>query len=179
MADGCEVHYRKKAVRIDPAAKEVFFADGTSVRYTTLVSTLRSTRFWPWRVSAWLRNRTRTCRFWCLTSAQSAGQQCPADHWLYNPDAHCGLHRVGFYSNVDAEIIPASDRQERTHISFYVERAFRGGDKPAQEAVAAYAASVVSELQSWGFIGQVEVMDPTWIDVAYTYSWPGSPLGLP
>ncbi len=26
----------------------------------------------------------------------------------------------------------------------------------------------------WGWIGEVEVIDHTWIEVAYTWSWPGS-----
>ena len=30
------------------------------------------------------------------------------------------------------------------------------------------------ELQEWGFLEAAEVVDPTWIDVAYTWSWPGS-----
>lgn len=31
------------------------------------------------------------------------------------------------------------------------------------------------ELQNWQFIKEVEeVVDPIWIDVAYTWSWPGS-----
>ncbi|RMG32517.1 MAG: protoporphyrinogen oxidase-like protein, partial [Methanobacteriota archaeon] len=29
-------------------------------------------------------------------------------------------------------------------------------------------------LQAWQFIGQPEVVDPTWIEVAYTWAWPGS-----
>jgi len=33
---------------------------------------------------------------------------------------------------------------------------------------------VVEELQDWGYIGNAEVVDPTWIDVAYTWAWPGS-----
>jgi hypothetical protein len=32
----------------------------------------------------------------------------------------------------------------------------------------------VAELQAWGFIEEAEVVDPTWIEVAYTWSWPGS-----
>jgi hypothetical protein len=32
----------------------------------------------------------------------------------------------------------------------------------------------VDELHEWGFIGRVEALHPTWIDVAYTWSWPGS-----
>jgi hypothetical protein len=41
-------------------------------------------------------------------------------------------------------------------------------------ALAAYCDDVARELQEWGMIGDVEVQDPTWIDVAYTWSWPGS-----
>ena len=33
---------------------------------------------------------------------------------------------------------------------------------------------MIAELQSWEFIGELEVMDSTWIDVAYTWSWPRS-----
>jgi len=41
-------------------------------------------------------------------------------------------------------------------------------------ALAAYCEDVARELQEWEMIGDVEVQDPTWIDVAYTWSWPGS-----
>ena len=53
-------------------------------------------------------------------------------------------------------------------------RSASGGEKPAAEAVAAYAQAVVQELQAIGFIDAAEVVDPTWIDVAYTYTNPGS-----
>jgi hypothetical protein len=33
---------------------------------------------------------------------------------------------------------------------------------------------VVGELQEWEWIQDLEVVDPTWIDVGYTWSWPGS-----
>ena len=33
---------------------------------------------------------------------------------------------------------------------------------------------LTAELQEWGWIDAVEVSDPTWIDVAYTWSWPSS-----
>ena len=33
---------------------------------------------------------------------------------------------------------------------------------------------VVRELQDFGYITDVEVLDPTWIEVAYTWSWPHS-----
>jgi hypothetical protein len=33
---------------------------------------------------------------------------------------------------------------------------------------------VIEVLRDWGFIERAEVVHPTWIDVAYTLSWPGS-----
>ena len=59
-------------------------------------------------------------------------------------------------------------------MSLYIERAYAGGQRPSAEDTARYADAVVRELQDWGFLGAVEVVDPTWIDVAYTWSWPGS-----
>jgi hypothetical protein len=34
--------------------------------------------------------------------------------------------------------------------------------------------SIAQELQEWGWIDGTEVIDPTWIDTAYTWSLPGS-----
>ena len=59
-------------------------------------------------------------------------------------------------------------------MSLYVERAYPGGEKPSETDIAQYVQHSVRELQEWGFIKEVEVVDPTWIDVAYTWSWPGS-----
>jgi len=37
-----------------------------------------------------------------------------------------------------------------------------------------YTNKVVEELKAWGYLDNAEIVDPTWIDVAYTWSWPGS-----
>jgi hypothetical protein len=55
-----------------------------------------------------------------------------------------------------------------------VERSFRGGERPSDGAIEEFCVQVVEELREWGFIGRVEAVHPTWIDVAYTWSWPGS-----
>jgi len=52
-----------------------------------------------------------------------------------------------------------------------VERAFRCGAAPGAEEVSEYADSVVDELQDQGFIADALVVDSTWIDAAYTWSW--------
>ena len=45
---------------------------------------------------------------------------------------------------------------------------------PTAAARSAFADAAVAELQGAGYLGAVDVVDPTWIDVAYTWSWPGS-----
>ncbi len=79
-----------------------------------------------------------------------------------------------FYSNVDTSFLPASSRADKDRVSIYVEQAYPGGNRPDETEIEAYSRVVVAELQSWGFIGEAEVVDPTWIEVAYTWSWPRS-----
>ena len=63
---------------------------------------------------------------------------------------------------------------KKDRVSIYVERAFTGSAKPSADETSRYSNEVVRELQDWGFIEDVEVADPTWIDVAYTWSRPDS-----
>jgi hypothetical protein len=56
----------------------------------------------------------------------------------------------------------------------YVEKAYSSGCEPSALETQRLCEMVVEELRSWGWISDVEVIDPTWIDVAYTYSWPNS-----
>jgi hypothetical protein len=46
--------------------------------------------------------------------------------------------------------------------------------RPSEREVASYAAEAVAELREWGFVEDVEVVSPTWVEVAYTWSLPGS-----
>ncbi len=59
-------------------------------------------------------------------------------------------------------------------MSAYVEKAYPGGQRPTSDEINTISQSMIAELQAWGWIGTVEVVDPTWIDVAYTWSVPGS-----
>jgi protoporphyrinogen oxidase len=102
------------------------------------------------------------------------GERCPDDHWVYIPQSRAGFHRVGFYSNVDVTFLPLSARKAKERVSIYVEKAYLEGQKPDKGEAKALCEAVVRELQEWGWIGEVEVVDPTWIEVAYTWSWPGS-----
>jgi protoporphyrinogen oxidase len=81
---------------------------------------------------------------------------------------------VGFYSNVDPSFLPASRWERRDCVSIYVEKAYCEGEKPTKQELDKLCQDIVEELQEWGWIKATEVVDPTWIDVAYTWSWPGS-----
>jgi protoporphyrinogen oxidase len=102
------------------------------------------------------------------------GPRCPDDHWIYVPSSASGFHRVGFYSAVDPQFLPFSARSSFDRVSIYVERAYLPENRPSKEEEAKYVQRVVRELQDLGYITDVEVLDPTWIEVAYTWSWPRS-----
>jgi protoporphyrinogen oxidase len=109
-----------------------------------------------------------------LNIGATRGPRCPEEHWLYIPDSVSGFHRVGFYSNVDKSFLPFSSREKNDRISIYVERSYPGGQKPYKAAMEKYSKAVIAELRDWGYIDQPDVIDPTWIDVAYTWSWAAS-----
>ncbi len=174
MAGACDIHYGKRAVEIDLANREIGFSDGSSVNYNGVLSTLPLNKVLQMAGIETEAKADPHTAVLVLNIGAQRGAACPDDHWLYNPDAKSGFHRVGFYSNVDRSFQPKSAREANKGVSIYVERAYRDGDKPTAAEIQAYADAVVAELQAWGYIGEVDVVDPTWIDVAYTWSYPDS-----
>lgn len=171
LADRCDVRYGKRAVRVDVDTQQVAFADGTTTSYDTLVSTLPLNRMMELTGLSVSSRSDPFTSVLVLNVGGVRGPACPDDHWLYVPESEAGFHRVGFYSNVDDDFLP-DDLDDRA--SLYVERAFPGGEKPSESTVDRYAETVVRELKDWGYLDEAEIVDPTWIDVAYTWSWPGS-----
>jgi protoporphyrinogen oxidase len=174
LAQGARVAYGKRAERIDVGARRVHFADGTSVSYGTLLSTLPLNRTLAMTGLAVDAEPDPFTSVLVLNLGGRRGARCPDDHWIYVPRSRSGFHRIGFYDAVDPDFLPASTRPAHDRVSLYVERAHPGGRRPADDEVERYAAAVVRELQEWQVLGDAEVVDPTWIDVAYTWSWPGS-----
>ncbi|HWP92470.1 MAG TPA: FAD-dependent oxidoreductase [Thermodesulfobacteriota bacterium] len=175
MAQNRNVKYEKKVVRIDINKKEVSFSDGSGQKYENLISTL------PLNKAIEAAGLEPDERPDCHTSVlvlnigARRGPLCPDDHWLYIPDSDSGFHRVGFYSNVDVSFLPHSSRESNDRVSIYVERAYKHGEKPSNDEIKQYSQNVVKELEGWKFIEMEEaIVDPTWIEVAYTWSWPGS-----
>lgn len=175
ISDKCDIRYNKRVVKIDPHNKELFFDDSSSILYDRLISTLPLNKIIAMsgiEISAEPDPYTSVL---VLNIGGKRGGQCPDDHWIYIPDARPGFHRVGFYSNVDRSFLPVSSRKGNSKVGIYVEKAYPGGEKPSDDEILKYIEEVSHELQAWDFIGDVEVADPTWIDVAYTWSWPNSP----
>jgi protoporphyrinogen oxidase len=174
MADQCRVYTGKRVTQIDVQRRLVICDDGSETPYHTLVSTLPLNKMVEILGLELTDAPDPYTSVLVLNIGATLGEGCPQDQWIYLPKSHAGFHRVGFYGNVDPSFLPQSSRAGRNRVSIYVERAYRGGCRPSPEKVAEYADATIKELQEWGFIAEPEVVDPTWVDVAYTWSWPGS-----
>jgi protoporphyrinogen oxidase len=174
LASAADVRYGKRVVEIDTAARTVVFSDGDRVAYDEVIATLPLNRLIE-LTGAEVRSRPDpyTSVLVVNVGAKRAAR-CPDDHWVYVARSDADFHRVGFYSNVDASFVPASARDDDTHVSIYVESAFVGGTHPDDGEIQRRIDATIAELRSWEWIDEVDVVDPTWIDVAYTWSWPGS-----
>jgi protoporphyrinogen oxidase len=174
MAERCRLERGARVVKVDVDTRTLELANGERRRFDRLLSTL------PLNTMMDLTGVTVQARpdphsaVLVVNVGGTRGERCPKDHWLYIPRSKAGFHRVGFYSNVDAHFVPAAARRDGSCVSIYVERAYPGGSRPAPREVDEYCAAVARELEEWGYIGRAEVIHPTWIDVAYTWSLPGS-----
>jgi len=178
MAGAADVRFGRRACAIDTTDREVHFDDGSSVGYDHLRSTL------PLDVAVALAGivveappdpRTSVL---VVNIGAEPGPRLGTDHWVYDPFARSGFHRYGIYSNVDGSFLPAGARstgaQAPSRAALYVERAYPGGDRPPPDVESDHVDAMVAELQDREVIGRVDVVDPTWIDAAYTWTRPGS-----
>jgi protoporphyrinogen oxidase len=174
MAERCRIQYGKRVVKIDVRNHELFFEDGTSIRYEILISTLPLNQVLEMTGLEVGELADPYTSVLVLNIGAKRGPKCPNEHWVYVPRSKAGFHRVGFYSNVDVSFLPRNARERNDRVSIYVERAYPGGQRPNDTEVDEYRQTAIAELQNWGWIGEVEVADATWIEVAYTWSRPGS-----
>ncbi|HXW89055.1 MAG TPA: FAD-dependent oxidoreductase [Terriglobales bacterium] len=174
LAGKDQIQYGKRATRIHLDKKEVEFADGSGIHYDLLISTLPLDKTLAMAQAGVDERPDPYTSVLVLNIGARRGARCPVEHWLYLPYTRAGFHRVGFYSNVDESFLPACSRKNKDRVGIYVERAYAAENKPSREQIAAYIEATVVELKEWGFIEGVEVADPTWVEVAYTWAWPGS-----
>jgi protoporphyrinogen oxidase len=174
MAAGCGIAYGRRVVRLDPVRRRIELSDGTATPYGSVLATLPLNRLMQLSGLSVDAEPDPSTAVLVLNIGATKGPSCPAEHWLYVPDSDAGFFRVGFYSNVNAAFLPGQERERQDRVSIYVERAYRDGQRPDAAETDRYAAAVVEELRAWGFIDRAEVVDPTWIDVAYTWARPRS-----
>lgn len=173
MAKDCVVHLGCEVTAIHPERRLVSLSSGKNVSYARLISTLplhTTIEMAGLKVDSPADPYTSVL---VLNIGGTAGPYCPKHHWLYIPHSEAGFHRVGFYSNVESTFAPSTSTGRR-YISIYIEKAFLGGEVLNDAEVEGYKVSVIAELQQWGFLEEVDIIDPTWVPVAYTWSWPGS-----
>jgi len=172
IASGCDIHYGSQVTSIDVQRKSLEFSDGRQVNFKRLISTLPLNSMLDLcALSTGVPADPHTSVL-VLNVGARKGIRCPDDHWIYCMNTKNQFHRIGFYHNVDESFLPFRERQDLA--SLYIERSFHGSARPSESETSEYAKRAIDEIQSYGFIGTVEVVDPTWVDVAYTWSWPGS-----
>jgi len=176
MAKKSKINYNKKVIKINIKNKEILFNDGSEVKYDVLISTLPLNKVIEMTGIKLDSDVLPYTSVLVVNIGAIKGNKCPNYHWLYIPKNKSGFHRVGFYSNVDSSFLPMSSRENNERVSLYVEKAFRGGCKPSDKEIKTLCDNIIKELQGWGFINQAEVVDPTWIEVAYTWQYPNSKL---
>jgi protoporphyrinogen oxidase len=174
MAERCDIRYGKRAVAIDLAARLVRFADGSAERYDVLLATLPLNRLTAMASLDVGEGPDPSQSVLVVNLGAVKGPRCPEEQWVYVPASRSGFHRVGFYDHVDTSFLPTSMRAGGRTTSVYVERSYPDGRQPSADEVETASAAIIRELQDWGWVGKVDAVDPTFIDVAYTWAWPGS-----
>ena len=174
MAEKCRISYNKIIKKIDIDSKVIYFEDDSEIFYNNLISTIPLNKILEITDIKVNIKPSPFTSVLVINIGAVIGKKCPQEQWLYIPDTKSGVHRVGFYSNVDETFLPKSCRKEQKTCSIYVEKAYLGGYKPDSKEVEMLCRQVVEELKEWEWIKQVEVVDPTWIETAYTWRTPDS-----
>jgi len=173
MAEGCKINYHKEVAEINTKRREILFKDMTGAKYESLISTLPLNRVIKLTKLSIEKPESPHTSVLVINIGARKAYKCPDHHWLYIPKSESGFHRVGFYSNVDPSFLPKSSRSDNDRVSIYVEKAYSPEKRPKDEEINKLCDEIVKELQNWRFIYEAEVIDPTWIEVAYTWSYPG------
>lgn len=174
MAKNCKIEFSKKVVKINLRNKEVFFEDGTSARYKKLVSTLPLNKM---LCICGIKIDERPAPFTSvlvINIGAIKGKRCPPYHWVYTPKSKAGFHRVGFYSNVDEHFLPLTSKDRLQRVSIYVEKAYKDKKAPTKNDIKKISRDVIEELEEWKYIKKPEIVQPTWIETAYTWEYPNS-----
>jgi protoporphyrinogen oxidase len=174
LTEKCKVNYGKEVVKIDINGRKLVFSDGSITGFDKIISTLPLDRMLTMAGMVGLGQPDPYTAVLVFNIGAKKGSKAPKEQWLYITESRSGFHRVGFYSNVDSSFLPADTRKDKDRFSIYVEKAYLPHNKPSEKEIKRLGDNVVMELQEWGFIGEAEVISPTWIDNGYTWQSPAS-----
>lgn len=166
-----DVRLSHTVAAVDVQEREFTLADGRCFPYELLVSSIPLDRMLELTGLSLEEPAGLRTAVLVLNLGGERGPRLSSDHWIYVPQSRAGFHRVGVYSNVDSLFVPG---ENSNLASFYVERAYPAGPQPDEASVQAYTNDAVRELQEWGWLGEVQVTSPSWVETAYTWSRPGS-----
>ena len=130
--DPAAIHLEMTAIRIDEHLHRVCFADGASVSYETLISTLPLTRLIAMLVHAPQSVRDAAARLRSVAvydiniGVDRAGVS--DQHWLYFPEPDYPFYRVGFPSNFSSTVAPPACSSMYVEVSAFP-------DEPLDEAM--------------------------------------------
>jgi protoporphyrinogen oxidase len=171
LSTKAHIHYNHKVIRIDTEKRIVHFSNGNKVTFKKIISTI------PLQRMLELSNLKCSCPTDPVTAVlvinigAYKGNNCPSVHWVYIPHANSGIHRVGFYSNVDRSFLPHKYRANENIISLYVEKSYRLDKIPNKSETDQTVCDVIDELKAWKFIEKELVVDSVFTEIAYTWSW--------
>jgi protoporphyrinogen oxidase len=158
MSSKVDLRLNKRAMWIDWQEKKVCFEDGGVIDYDVLISTI------PLDKCLELCGKKPQDLIYTSVHVLNIGadktERTPEEYWIYTPFSRFGFHRLGFASNVDPRKAP------KGKLSMSVEIALRHNERIARFA---NEQLIIKELQEYGFIGDVHVVDPTFVSTAYTW----------
>ena len=166
----CRINFNKKVKKIDIKKNEVYFEDGEIKKYEKIISTLPLNKMLE-ITGIDLGEKPPYTSVLVVNIGAKRNDRTPDAHWIYIPKSKSGFHRVGFYSNVDKSFLP---KNLNNNVSVYVEKSYKGGKKLLESEINKLCKMIVDELQEWKFIGDIDVIDWNWIEVAYTFQYSGS-----
>jgi len=170
MAERCDIRYEMKIMSIDIRQKKIGFENGEQQSYEQIFSTLPLNKMIEMTNLEVGEKASPYTSVLVLNLGAVRGDCCPDEHWIYFPQSRAGFHRVGFYSNVDESFAP-KPKDGLKRVSLYIEKSYEGGHRASQDEIETFKQTTIEELKRWKWIQDVDVVDPTWIDVAYTWSY--------
>jgi protoporphyrinogen oxidase len=160
------LHLNQSVTSIDPVAKCVRFASGSSASFGRLVSTMPLNKLvqkmegtLPEPVQSALQRLRHNSIL--IVNLGVKGAHLTDKHWIYLPEKKYTAYRVGVYSNFSAALAPAGTS------SFYIEIAYQQDWHVDKDMLVANSIADMVELGLIGSLDDILVKDVLDLECAY------------